>query len=175
MKNTENYLLNKPETTDFFNVEDANANMDIIDRVLKEHSDDIKEVKANAKADAIFFDDTIAKTGASDVQGAIENVNSKVDANADGIATLKANTGYKKIIAGSRQLTFSDGSADLDLSATVTSNVIAFVQSTTPSSTIVIAGAQHTGSGIVKVGARKASDGSAFSGTMWVNYIVTGT
>lgn len=36
MKNTENYGLKKPESTDFYNVDDFNDNMDVIDSKLKE-------------------------------------------------------------------------------------------------------------------------------------------
>ena len=35
MKTTTNYGLNKPEATDFYNVEDFNQNMDTIDSTLK--------------------------------------------------------------------------------------------------------------------------------------------
>lgn len=38
MKTTENYGFKKPENTDFFNVEDFNGNMDILDEKLKETS-----------------------------------------------------------------------------------------------------------------------------------------
>ena len=36
MQKTENYGLNKPESTDFYDVEDWNSNMDMIDEILKE-------------------------------------------------------------------------------------------------------------------------------------------
>ena len=47
MKNTQNYGLNKPEITDYYNVEHQNQNMDIIDVKLKE----IDENATNAKGD----------------------------------------------------------------------------------------------------------------------------
>ena len=37
MKTTDNYGLKKPESTDFYSVEDQNSNMDAIDAKLKEH------------------------------------------------------------------------------------------------------------------------------------------
>lgn len=39
MQKTENYGLNKPEVTDFYNVEDFNSNMDAIDAKMKEIED----------------------------------------------------------------------------------------------------------------------------------------
>lgn len=39
MQNTTNYGLKKPESTEFYNVDDMNANMDTIDTELKEHLD----------------------------------------------------------------------------------------------------------------------------------------
>ena len=36
MQKTENYGLNKPESTDFYDVEDFNSNMDVIDTKMKE-------------------------------------------------------------------------------------------------------------------------------------------
>jgi len=38
MIKTENYKLNKPEETDFYNIDDYNENVDIIDTVLDEHA-----------------------------------------------------------------------------------------------------------------------------------------
>jgi len=35
MKNTTNYNLNKPDQTDFFDIDDLNANADILDSVIK--------------------------------------------------------------------------------------------------------------------------------------------
>lgn len=45
MKNTTNYGLNKPESTDFYNVDDMNSNMDVIDANLKKHEDDIARLE----------------------------------------------------------------------------------------------------------------------------------
>jgi hypothetical protein len=41
MNNTTNYNLKKPESTDFYNVDDSNDNMDIIDTEMKSQSDKI--------------------------------------------------------------------------------------------------------------------------------------
>lgn len=45
MKNTTNYGFNKPETSDFYNVDDFNENMDILDEKLKE----IEETSSNSE------------------------------------------------------------------------------------------------------------------------------
>lgn len=47
MQNTTNYNLKKPEGTDFYNIENENDNMDIIDAELKEHDDAISELNTN--------------------------------------------------------------------------------------------------------------------------------
>lgn len=44
MQNTTYYNLKKPEGTDFYNIENENDNMDIIDAELKEHDDAISEL-----------------------------------------------------------------------------------------------------------------------------------
>jgi hypothetical protein len=44
MNNTTNYNLKKPESTDFYDVEDQNDNMDIIDGALKSHDDALSTV-----------------------------------------------------------------------------------------------------------------------------------
>ncbi|MFY0521319.1 pyocin knob domain-containing protein [Lysinibacillus sp. UGB7] len=41
MKKTPNYNLSKPDQTDFYNVDDFNGNVDIIDTTLKDHADHI--------------------------------------------------------------------------------------------------------------------------------------
>lgn len=45
MQNTKNYGLRKPEARDFYDVEDQNANMDLIDGKLKENADMINGVR----------------------------------------------------------------------------------------------------------------------------------
>ena len=47
MQSTTNYGLNKPESTDFYNVADFNENMDIIDGKLKEAENSTAEAKNN--------------------------------------------------------------------------------------------------------------------------------
>ena len=44
MKTTDNYGLKKPESTDFYNVEDQNENMEIIDSALKEIKESVSDV-----------------------------------------------------------------------------------------------------------------------------------
>ena len=50
MKNTTNYGLNKPETTDYYNVEHQNENMEILDGKLKEVEDYASDAKADVDA-----------------------------------------------------------------------------------------------------------------------------
>ncbi len=47
MQNTTNYLLKKPELTDYVNVEDLNENADIIDAELKRQDDELVAHKAD--------------------------------------------------------------------------------------------------------------------------------
>ena len=47
MQNTTYYNLKKPEGTDFYNIENENDNMDIIDGELKDHADAISELNTN--------------------------------------------------------------------------------------------------------------------------------
>lgn len=47
MKNTTNYGLNKPETTDYYDVEHQNENMDTLDAKLKEVEESASGAKAN--------------------------------------------------------------------------------------------------------------------------------
>ena len=47
MQNTTNYGLNKPESTDMYNIEHFNNNADIIDAKLKNHSDAIDGINGN--------------------------------------------------------------------------------------------------------------------------------
>lgn len=44
MQNTTYYNLKKPEGTDFYNIENENDNMDVIDGELKDHADAITEL-----------------------------------------------------------------------------------------------------------------------------------
>ena len=50
MKNTSNYGLNKPETTDYYNVEYQNENMDVIDAKLKELDESASGAKTSVDA-----------------------------------------------------------------------------------------------------------------------------
>lgn len=47
MNHTTNYNLNKPEGTDFYDKENDNANMDIIDAQLKDHADAISDLNTS--------------------------------------------------------------------------------------------------------------------------------
>lgn len=49
MQNTTYYNLKKPEGTDFYNIENENDNMDIIDAELKEHDDAISELNTKIR------------------------------------------------------------------------------------------------------------------------------
>lgn len=65
MKNTTNYGLKKPESTDFYNVDDMNENMDIIDEKLKELEEggggDVSTVKYDATTDMVYVLDADGK------------------------------------------------------------------------------------------------------------------
>ena len=47
MKYTENYNLKKPEVKDFYNVDDMNENLDVLDGALKSNTDEIASVKSD--------------------------------------------------------------------------------------------------------------------------------
>lgn len=80
-----------------------------------------------------------------------------------------------KVRAGTKQITFSDGAATLDLSSsgfTVMPTVIC--QITDNTSAAVITGCNPQSSTSAKIGARTVSDGALFNGTVWVRYIAVG-
>ena len=53
MQNTTYYNLKKPEGTDFYNIENENDNMDVIDGELKDHADAITELNTNIGGNVI--------------------------------------------------------------------------------------------------------------------------
>lgn len=74
MKNTVNYGLNKPEGTDYINIEDLNENADKIDTELKSHSDSLAEVSTHL-ADKANNTDSSRTTTSKTVTGAINELN----------------------------------------------------------------------------------------------------
>lgn len=103
MKETTNYKLKKPNENDFFDLENHfNHNVDIIDAALKENKDiaeskapaehdhNIEDIK-NFKADAtsVDYDNKASGLNATKVQGAIDEVNEKANANETSISEIQ--------------------------------------------------------------------------------------
>ena len=70
MNKTINYNLNKPEATDFYNVDDFNANMDAIDTELKLIDDDVTELKADK---ARFYNFTLTAKKTANIYSSTES------------------------------------------------------------------------------------------------------
>ena len=82
--------------------------------------------------------------------------------------------GYK-IRMGTKQLTFSSGSAMLDLSSSgFTDMPTVICQIVDNASAAVIAGCNPQSATAAKIGARTIADGAVFNGTVWVRYIAVG-
>ena len=63
MKTTENYGLKKPESTDFYNVEDQNYNMEKIDKAIKSQETEIESLKKSVADGKAQLATTISEGG----------------------------------------------------------------------------------------------------------------
>jgi hypothetical protein len=147
MKHTDNYGFNKPESTDFYNVDDFNENMDIIDKKLneieaggsgsvvyitQEKYDDLPDSKltddveyritnegVEGTARNLAYDNTQSGIEAASVQGAIDELSESLE------NKISATNSNLSILYGMKN-NMSNGSM-LDFGVTFKSNPIVII------------------------------------------------
>lgn len=109
MKETTNYKFKKPDTNDFFNVDHFNYNTDLVDKELNNLKKEIESKATDAAGTS--YDNTNSKLTSTNVQGAIDELNTKANENKTSISSLKT-----KVDNGqNHKLTNDDGNA-IDIS-----------------------------------------------------------
>jgi len=93
---TENLNLVKPEATDYYNVEDANSNMDIIDAEIQAINEDIENVSEAMKS---MVNDTEFDSGINEIVENIDNLDDELGNTNDSGGTSSAGTVMAKLNA----------------------------------------------------------------------------
>lgn len=91
MKETTNYKFKKPDTNDFFNVDHFNYNTDLIDKELNNLKKEIESKATDAAGTS--YDNTNSKLTSTNVQGAIDELNTKANENKTSILELSNQLG----------------------------------------------------------------------------------
>ena len=76
MQYTNKFNLKKPDSTDFYNIEDSNSNSDILDAALSEHGERLTEIE---KSETLHHEQTgsIASLPTGALEGVVDNFESK--------------------------------------------------------------------------------------------------
>lgn len=94
MRLTTNLGLKKPEGTDVVNIDDFNYNADILDAKVKEISNKLSSISTNAKNTS--FDNSSNGMSATNVQDAIVENKTTIEANKTSILSLQSELGTNK-------------------------------------------------------------------------------
>lgn len=91
MKETVNYKFKKPDTNDFFNIDHFNYNTDLVDKELNNLKKEI-DSKSTDAADT-SYNNTNSNLTATNLQGAIDELNTKTNENKTSILELSNQLG----------------------------------------------------------------------------------
>ena len=124
MKNTTNYGLKKPETTDLYDIEDFNDNADVVDAKLKELEDNKAENEhSHDVSDINNFPSSMPPSSHTQAASTITagTLGGAVVANASAVAALETSqirnisVGTTELVAGTSTLACGDFYAMLEV------------------------------------------------------------